>query len=370
MTIAIALPTLVEGDAVGNDVFGMTRVLRDQGHDVQLVAWYSRVNEPVRNPEELPKMLNRPEDVLIYHHSIGCEWAVKAIEKLRCRKIVKYHNVTPPKFFADLNAEVAKGCQEGLDQLPRLVRANPLFWADSEFNSADLRALRAKHVTVLPPFHQAEQLLEIEADRHAVNGLDDWGTNILVVGRLVPNKNIALAVQAFAIYKRQHNPLARLVIVGDRPVPSHAVEIEKLIQETGFADSILITGKVTTSQLKALYLTSDALLVTSLHEGFCVPLIEAMGLMLPIVAVPNAAIPGTGGDAILTPPAEPEAIARELSRATLDADLRQDLIARGRKRYLHHFENTAIRRQFLRLIESVIEGRTPFNPRYSVSATA
>ena len=78
MTVGIALPTLNDGDAVGNDVLGMARALRRRGHDVLLFAWNGQVAEPVRTPEELPGCLTRPDDVLIYHHSIGCEWAVRA----------------------------------------------------------------------------------------------------------------------------------------------------------------------------------------------------------------------------------------------------------------------------------------------------
>ncbi|MGL6076238.1 MAG: glycosyltransferase family 4 protein [Fimbriiglobus sp.] len=350
MNIAIALPTLVEGDAVGNDVFGMTKALRKQGHDVQLVAWYSRVNEPVRTPDELPKILRNPNDVLIYHHSIGCEWAVKAVEKLPCRKIVKYHNVTPAKFFANANPEVAKGCEEGVAQVRRLARSGAELWADSEFNAEDFRLARAgSSVQVLPPFHHADQLLQLEPDAHAVSGLDDWSTNILVVGRLVPNKNIPLAVQAFAEFRGRHDPHSRLIIVGDSPVPEHATEVHQLMEASGHADSIVITGKVTTAQLKALYLTADVLLVTSLHEGFCVPLIEAMGLMLPSVAVPNAAIPSTGSDAVLYASADPKAIAEKLAEATQNRDLRREMIRRGRERYLQHFDNAAIEARFLEL---------------------
>ena len=347
MTVGIALPTLNDGDAVGNDVLGMARALRRRGLDVLLFAWNGQVSEPVKTPEELPKCLTKPDDVLIYHHSIGCEWAVRAVERLPCRKAVKYHNVTPPHFFASFNKEVARGCEQGVRELKRLAKTDAHLWADSEFNAADLVAAGAtRPVEILPPFHQTDLLLSVEPDRGAVGGLDDWATNVLLVGRLVPNKNIPLAVRAVAEYARRFDPQTRLVIVGDRPVPECAAEIDAVIQATGRAGQVIVTGKVTVPQLKALYLTSDALLVTSLHEGFCVPLVEAMGLLTPVVAVPNAAVPGTGGDAVLYADATPEAIAERLHEVISQPAVKERQLERGRRRYAESFDNAAIERRF------------------------
>ena len=354
MTVGIALPTLNDGDAVGNDVLGMARALRRRGHDVLLFAWNGQVAEPVRTPEELPGCLTRPDDVLIYHHSIGCEWAVRAAESLPCRRVVKYHNVTPPHFFATLNPGVARACEQGLRELKRLAKSDAKLWADSAFNAADAVAAGARRpVEVLPPFHQTDALLEAEPDRGAVGGLDDWATNVLLVGRLVPNKNIPLAVRAVAEYARRYDPRTRLIVVGDRPLPECAAEIDAVIRAEGRAGQVVVTGKVTVSQLKALYLTSDALLVTSLHEGFCVPLVEAMALLTPVVAVPNAAVPGTGGDAVLYADATPEAIAARLHEAISDPAVRQTRLARGRRRYLDEYDNAATERRFLALFDAL-----------------
>ena len=354
MTVGIALPTLNDGDAVGNDALGMARALRGRGHDVLFFAWNGQVGESVRTPEELPQCLTSPDDVLIYHHSIGCEWAVRGVERLPGRAVVKYHNVTPPHFFRAYNREVARGCEQGLRQLKRLAKSDAVLWADSEFNAADLTAAGAgRPVAVLPPFHQTDALLQAEPDRGAVSGLDDWATNVLLVGRLVPNKNIPLAVRAVAEYARRHDPRTRLIVVGDRPVPACAAAIDEVIRAEGRVGQVVVTGKVTVAQLKALYLTSDALLVTSLHEGFCVPLVEAMGLLTPVVAVPNAAVPGTGGDAALYADATPEALAGRLHEAIADPAVKRRQLARGRQRYADHFDNAAIERRFLALFDAL-----------------
>jgi glycosyltransferase involved in cell wall biosynthesis len=296
--------------------------------------------------------LNRPQDVLIYHHSIGCEWAVRAVERFPGRVVVKYHNVTPAKFFAQLNPEIARGCEQGIRQLRRLTRTTAHFWADSDYNAQELYALQPRgSVHVLPPFHQADTLLETEPDYHAAVGLDDWGTNLLVVGRLVPNKNIPLAIDTLREYRRRYDPQARLVIVGDRPVPSHAGEIERQIRASGLEDAVLITGKITVAQLKTMYLCADALLLTSHHEGFCVPLIEAMGQHLPVVAVRNAAIPYTGGNVVHYAPAEALALADQLQQVLQPGAAP---LAAARARYDQEFSTRAITTRFQELWQTLL----------------
>ena len=140
---------------------------------------------------------------------------------------------------------------------------------------------------------------------------------------------------------------------GTRDVKDPMKAIDHVIRAEGRAGQVLVTGKVTVAQLKALYLTSDALLVTSLHEGFCVPLVEAMALLTPVVAVPNAAVPGTGGDAALYADPTPEAIAARLHEVVADDAVRQAQLTRGRRRYADHFDNAAIERRFLALFDGL-----------------
>lgn len=356
MRVGIVLPSLSDGDAVGNDAQTMGRVFRDRGYDVEYFAWNSRSKQPIRLLEDLPKMLNSADDVVVYHHSIGCEPGVRAIEKLPARrKAVRYHNVTPPQFFAAINPAVAEGCAQGIKQVGRLARSNAHIWAASDFNARHVREfVPNRKVHTLPPFHQCDALFAAEPDYRTISGLDDWNTNILLVGRVVPNKNIPLAVKAFAEYRARFDGDARLVIVGDRPVPDHAAEVDRLIRDLGQDGHTLLTGHVTTAQLKALYLTADALLVTSLHEGFCVPLVEAMGLRVPMVAVPRAAVPDTAGEAALYAEDDPAALAEQLHRVIGDRKLREEQIGRGWDRYAERFTNDAIARQFDTLVDQLL----------------
>ena len=356
MKVGIIIPTLVDGDAVGHDAIGMARHIRSRGIDVSFFVTRSASEEKTQMIDELAASFTSPDDVLIYHHSIGFEPGVRAIERNPCRrKAVKYHNVTPPQFFKGLNSEVAKACVEGIAQVKRLADTTAKIWADSRYNGEHVQSFHpGREYAEIAPFHHADDLLTVEPDYRAVTGLDDWATNILLVGRVVPNKNVPLAIAAFAEYRKRFDKRARLIIAGDRPVPEHAKDVRDAVSEHGQQGHVYITGKVSTAQLKALYLTADVLLVTSLHEGFCVPLIEAMGLRVPVVAVPNAAVPYTAGDAARYADADPEKLATQIDAVMSDPDEREKQMHLGWQRYDGTFTNDAIERRFSGLFDELL----------------
>lgn len=354
MAVGIVTPVLRDGDAVGNDVLGMGRALREAGYDVRYFSSYTGVRDDVRPLEDLFRLLNDPEDILIYHHSINSDVGLRAMRELPARrKIVKYHNVTPPRFFEKYSPKVAEGCAAGRAQVAELARLNPVVWADSAFNARDFLAL-APDLSVfdLPPFHQAEKLLSVSPDSHAVAGLDDWNRLILCVGRVAPNKNLLLAIDAFAEYRRRFDLHARLVLAGES-FPGYEEEVLERIRRHRLREHVLLTGKITLGQLKALYLTADALLVTSEHEGFCVPLVEAMTFRVPIVAVREAAIPDTAGDAAIYADGTPSALAEALDRLIQDHSLRETQMALGFDRYTQRYTHEAIKRRLLDLFEGL-----------------
>jgi glycosyltransferase involved in cell wall biosynthesis len=358
MKVGIIIPTLADGDAVGHDAIGMARHIRERGIGVSFFVTRSTSTEPTHHIDDLSASFTSPDDVLIYHHSIGFEPGVRAIERGPCRrKAVKYHNVTPPQFFKGLNSEVSKACVEGIAQVKRLADTSAKIWADSVYNGEHVRSFRpGREYTEIAPFHHADELLTVEPDYRAVTGLDDWATNILLVGRVVPNKNVPLAVAAFAEYRKRFDRQARLIVAGDQPVPEHAKEVRESVAKFGQQGHVYITGKVTTAQLKALYLTADVLLVTSLHEGFCVPLIEAMGLRVPVVAVPNAAVPYTAGDAAKYAEADPVKLATQIDAVLTDPAEREKQTHLGWERYDGTFTNTAIEKRFAGLFDELLAG--------------
>ncbi len=350
MQVAILTHVLTTADAVGADVLGMAETLRATGHTVRLVAEKAQISADVVSYEQF---VPADGEVLIYHHSVACPAAVKVLKAARGPVVVKYHNITPAKFFLDVDPHAERRAADGFDQLTALCQSKPVVWVDSSFNGEELRELVPEcRPLTLPPFHQANELLR--ATPEPIAHLDGWPTTILCVGRMAPNKNLELAIEAFANYRKQHDADARLVFAGPQPFPRYSEKIAILAEELKIASSISVMGRVSVAQLKALYCGADLLLVSSAHEGFCVPVVEAMALGLPVVCVNSTALPETGGEAIRLCEANATDLANAMHEVVQSLPTREILIRLGRERYESQLSHAAIRTQFLHRFDELI----------------
>lgn len=329
MKIGIATPVLIEGDAVGNDVMGMYVSLKKAGHTPILYAEAAHVPFPVTPINQMAGL-----DAYIYHHSVYCNLGVKFFKELNCRKIVKYHNITPPHWFAP-GTDAFVHCTLGLNQIKDILIEPCEVWVDSEYNGRCLNEVTPCQFKVIPPFNQVDILQETVSDAKTVLPFDDWNTNIIMVGRVAPNKNVLGAIEAFHAYL-QHNKNSRLIIVGDDG-GSYGEEVKQRIAKLGLS-KVVITGKVNISVLKAFYLIADALLITSQHEGFCVPMVEAMAMRIPVIANRQCALPYTGGDAVCYAENASEIVAG--IQHVLEN--RTSFIDKGYRRFKEHYQNLAI----------------------------
>jgi len=359
--IAILTPTLTPADAVSNDVLKMRRVLSERGHEVRIFAENSSVaGERIEAPAAALSYLRSNDDVLIYHHSIGCTSGVKALKAARCRKIVKYHNVTPPEFFEGISEQHRGLCESGRSQLKDIVAAQPdLYLAASAFNQSDLIAAGSEeHKTfVVPPFNQADDLRAGIADLELLDSYRDDSVNLLMVGGVRPNKGHADLIEAFATYYYHFNGQARLFIVGagNKAFEPYAAALKRLIDEWSIDSRIVFTGGVSNEALKSYYLLADALLMTSEHEGFCVPLVEAMAMKVPIVAYASTAIPETAQDAALIwEERDPYLMAQSIDFLQTNEAEKMALVYRGSRRYEENFSNRAIERRFFDVVHPQI----------------
>ena len=120
---AILTPHLTTGDAVSNDVVGMLRVLEKHGYEARPFAGSAEVCDTRVWPlDEIGDFLNE-DDVLIYHHSFGWDIGLELLKQLKCKIVIKYHNVTPPEFFAGISAWHEEKCVEGQRQLEFIAAA-------------------------------------------------------------------------------------------------------------------------------------------------------------------------------------------------------------------------------------------------------
>jgi glycosyltransferase involved in cell wall biosynthesis len=337
----------LEGDAVSNDVRGMLRLLKQAGHDVRLFAEECHAPLPWQPVPRAASWLG-PEDLCLYHHSMGCTAALELLRQVPCRRLVRYHNVTPARYYHD-DLKTRLECNKGVWQLRELVEMDCEFLATSEYTARDLAALRAKvRYRVVPPYNQVDDLLRLTPDYLAALLYNDAKYNVLSIGRLVPNKNLVRAVEAFARFHERAKGRARLLLVGDRGDGRYARQVTDVAKKLAVSADVALVGKVGTRQLRALYLIADTLLLVSEHEGFGVPLVEAMALRVPAIASASTALAETGGDAaVYVDPSNVAGIAETMEAVTCDLRLREDMMVKGRERYEARFANRCVDRMLL-----------------------
>ena len=347
--VAILTPSLTTADAISNDVMGERDALKRNSNDVKVFSDLA----PIR------KFLKNPSDILIYHHSRGWHPGVQLVRELSCRRVIKYHNVTPAEFFAGFSRTDQDLCERGRRELTDLAAAQcDLYLSDSSFNMQELIALGVdpSKSFVVPPFHHIDRLTTITADQETLKKYSGDTTNILTVGRLVPNKNVHHLIEVFAHYHFDYNNNSRLLLVGKggegfTPYPKL---LHRVVEKLGLTKAVVFTGGVSDEALKAYYLVADAFVTVSEHEGFCVPLVEAMSMKLPITAYASTAIPETIGDAgIVWTERNPMLIAGSIDLFVRDRSVRDALGWRGYRRYESMFTNAKAEEIFLQALSKL-----------------
>ena len=335
------LPNLAYGDAISNQALFIRDTLRAEGYRSNIYVRYvdPRVAHEciVFAPEEIGESSG-----IIYHHSIGTELTPHVIAH-RGPKFLIYHNITPAEFFEPYSPDFARILHAGRADLPNLARHFPNCAGDSIFNAAELRECGFNEPIVLPIAVDPAKW-NAPSDAGLMERLGDSRTNILFVGRIAPNKKQDDLIHAFQRFLVA-DPLARLILVGPAEQGDpYAAHLRGIIESNGLAESVMIAGSISDSQLAAYYRTAHLFWSMSEHEGFCVPLVEAMWFDIPIVAYRNTAVPETLGDAglIFTCKSDFDQLAALSWLVVIDADLRQKLIQAQRRRRTNYLpERTA-----------------------------
>jgi glycosyltransferase involved in cell wall biosynthesis len=358
--IALLAPLLTPGDAITNDILGMYQALEKRDADVRIYAAETELSKPrVWHVSKINSFLKHSSDILVYHYSIGWDPALELLRKKKCRRVVKYHNVTPPEFFAPWSEAYEVACRSGRAQLRAVAESRcDLYLSDSVYNMRELIEYGAEESksAALPPFHHIDRLGALDADLSVLNSYRDAKANILMVGRVAPNKGHASLIEAFAIYHHHYNRESRLFIVGkeDRRLANYSEHLRSLAARFRVQEAVVFTGEVSDKALKAYYLLSHLFMIASEHEGFCVPLVEAMAMKLPVVAYDYSAVPLTVGRAgLVWDEHDPHLLAESADRLIKDEALAASLGLMGLRRYERHFTNEKIETEFLKALESL-----------------
>jgi glycosyltransferase involved in cell wall biosynthesis len=315
------------GDAIGNETFEIREFLRNRGFDSHIFAlhYHPRYAGEIINYLEYD-CYSHPDNVAIFHFSIGSPVTRKFL-RIPEKKVIIYHNITPYHFFLDYHRILAKDCYKGRLELQNMVDRVDLALGDSHYNEQEMKQLGFKQTGVLPLVMDFSKF-----DRPVIPVFDrlfnDGRTNILYVGRVIPNKKLEDIIKVFHLYQTHFNPRSRLFVIGEyRGFERYLYALQNLIQRLK-VQNVHFSGHIPEEELVSYYKLSRVYLHLSEHEGFCAPVPESFYINLPCVAFDGGAVAETmGRGGILVKRKEPLEIAALIDQLVPDGDFREKVLA-------------------------------------------
>ena len=358
------LATLGYGDAIGHEVLGIQRALKRAGFASEIFVETAdpRLEGLTRDYHDLLAESDA-SNILIHHFSIGSR-ASRVAYAIPDRQILVYHNITPPEFWVDVHERLVEQCFKGRRELGVYPARVDLALGDSEFNRQELERLGFAPTGVLPVVPDFSHLDGAANDLTAA-AFDDGWTNILFVGRVIPNKRIEDVIRYFHAYQRHFNPRSRLLLVGSYGgFERYLAMLQQFVARLGVSH-VHFTGHVTNAELTAYYDVADLFLCASEHEGFCVPIVEAFHKEIPVVAYASTAVPSTmDGAGVLYTTKEPLEVAA-LVDALVDDEALCDRVLRAQDAALERLRAKDFDGTLLRYVETVLASPKKPAPRIS-----
>jgi glycosyltransferase involved in cell wall biosynthesis len=315
------VPVVHRGDAVGRHTLRLRDAARARGIESDI---FVDTLDPATTDETNPVLeyadRSRDGDVLVYQFATAspmASWLADRTETL----VVNYHNLTPADLFAPWDNHLALGQVRAAGDLEVLVSRTALAVADSHYNEGHLQAVGFTRTAVVPP--------SAGLPAEALSNVDRTGTGRppgarwLCVGRIAPNKALEDVVAALAVTRSRLDPRATLEIIGKPVVAAYDSALHQYVDELGLSRAVRFSGHASDTSVATAYAEADVLVVTSNHEGFCVPVVEAMAARLPVVAFAQGALPEVLGSAgVLVTSRDPYVLASSIDDLLRDPQRR------------------------------------------------
>jgi glycosyltransferase involved in cell wall biosynthesis/SAM-dependent methyltransferase len=308
-------------DAISNAVMAEREVLVAAGHEVTVFTHFTdrlAGDEVVVivDPWKLQQVpAYRDADVVVFHYGIQYElFNALLLGHPRAALVVRFHNVTPP---ALLDGDPAAAAARAIDQISIADRAH-VVWSDSRHNTdvlvthADVERDQVRLLPLCVPMVEAEPRPRVVHPRLRIQS----------VGRFVRAKGADILVEAYGALDPTVRAGTELVLIGssrhsDR---DHLDALEARIAGLGIAEQVELRFDVTDDELHASYAGADVFVSPSHHEGFCIPVIEALANDCVVVTSDAGALPDTVGSfGDVVPAGDFAALAAALGRAVTEA---------------------------------------------------
>ncbi|MCA8480462.1 glycosyltransferase [Burkholderia multivorans] len=350
-------------DAVTNSMFMIQALLRELGFESEIFAEHV-APELTASIRYFKEYAASEDDVMLLHHSMGHDqddWVIS----LPCKTILIYHNITPESFF-DERSHFRHYSAKGRAQLDAFREQFAAAIAVSDLNAQELRERGYENVTTIPLLVDAAKIRVAEWNDALVQEQSQVMT-VLFVGRISPNKAhrdlIEVAAQLRAMMPR---PFQFVFVGGYGEEEPYYLELRQLIDELELGEIVRFAGKVSDADLYGWYRAASAFLCLSDHEGFGVPLIEAMVFDVPVIAYASSNIESTlGGAGLLIRDKHPRAVAALVRAIYEDRALRRAIVVEQHKR-VRQFERPALLKQLQEFLhQQGVEIPKPIDSRAS-----
>ena len=358
MKIVQVVSNLNWGDAIGNDILAIDSALRQEGFSCQIMA--VTIHEKLADrARPVDFSILATEDLILFHKASG-DALTAPVARLSCKKVLVYHNITPAKYFLPYDWVMSWNLRRGRNQLKKYAPRMDFGWGDSQYNRNELIAsgMPEEKTAVLPILFEPGKVAALPDEATAVRLRQRPGSVLLFIGRVAPHKKFEDVIKVFWYYLRNEDPQAVLYLIGGwQGLEKYYAKLRGFVADLGLTeDQVVFTGQVSDEVRNVCLRCADALVCMSEHEGFCVPLLEAMRSDLPIVAFRAAAVPETLGDnGLVFDRKDYPAIAAQIGRLRRDDAFRAEVIRRQRERLLH-FSEEAAREKLLALVRQAAGG--------------
>jgi len=343
------------GDAISNEALMIRDIFRSWGYEAEIFSEQKRILPELRHEASdvsTCKDSLGAEDIVLLHLSIGSPLN-EVFSSLPCQKAIIYHNVTPPEFFAGLQEQIANLLRKGREQVKQLAGVADVVMADSQFNADELKEMGYQNVQVLPLILDLDKLRS-KPGRAYMKKYGDGLKNILFVGRCVPNKRIEDALASFYYFQKYVEPNSRFIHVGSHAGTEQYHALLLTHQREMQLKNVEMPGAIHQEDLNACFRVADLFLCMSEHEGFCIPLMEAMINNVPVLAYEAAAIPETlDGAGVLFKEKEHDLVAEMMGKMIHDTSFRTAIL-QGQKERLERFENRALDKELKQHLSPLI----------------
>jgi glycosyltransferase involved in cell wall biosynthesis len=321
-----------EGDAISQEARRMQHLARDAGYVSEIFCPPEHVSPGTKERcQPLENYTAGRSDIVVYHYGLATPAGVTFTDS-SAKRILRYHNITPAHLFDGFDDRLAAQLREARAELDTMAESANSVWADSNYNADEIRAAGRSDVITAPLFFERDKWA-IPPDPKIRAAFSVPMTNFLYVGRMAPNKGIEDLILAFAHYHGSIDANARLILVGsEASCPRYYAMLRMLATQLNLSH-VCFEGFVTDAQLAAYYELADTFVTASYHEGYCLPLLEALYRDIPVLARATGGMPeALDGAGALFDGATPAQLAELMRCVVHDAAIREEIVTSQQRR--------------------------------------